>query len=65
LSVIGVLLTVAGVVISLEGSGLVGPPTSYTFDSQTWVLQGALVGGLGLLTLALGLVLGRRPQTAA
>lgn len=62
--VIGVLLALAGVVVSFQGLGVVGPQSSFMYNSQTWVLQGAGIAVIGVLTLLAGILLGGRARTA-
>jgi hypothetical protein len=65
LTLIGILLALAGMVFTLQGFGVVGPQSSLMFNSPTWVYQGVSVAAIGLLTLTAGLLLGRRKRTAA
>jgi hypothetical protein len=61
---VGVLLALAGLVFILQGMGVVGPDYSFMFQNQTWIYQGAAVVVIGLVTLATGIFLSRRRQTA-
>ncbi len=65
LTLIGILLALAGAVFTLQGSGGVGPQSSLMFDSPTWIYQGVAVAAIGLLTLSAGLVLGRKRKATA
>jgi drug/metabolite transporter (DMT)-like permease len=61
-TLVGILLTLAGVVFILQGYGDVGPQSSFMFSNPTWVYQGVVVAVIGLLTLSVGFVLGRKKQ---
>ena len=60
LTLVGILLALAGVVFTLQGFGDVGPQNSFMFNSPTWVYQGVTVAAIGLLMIAVGIVLGRK-----
>lgn len=60
LIVVGVLLTLAGVVFTLQGEGIVGPQSSFMFNNPTWVDQGVAAAFVGVLIIIGGFVLGRR-----
>jgi len=45
----GILLALAGFVFILQGLGIVGPTSSFMFQSTTWIYQGLAVFFLGLL----------------
>jgi hypothetical protein len=59
----GVLLALAGLTFTLQGLGLVGPATSFMFQSTTWVEQGLAVFFLGALLTLAGIWMGRAKKT--
>jgi len=65
LTLIGILLALAGAVFTLQGYGVIGPQSSLMFDSPTWIYQGVAVALIGLLALSMGLVLGRKRKATA
>jgi len=60
LTLVGVLLMLAGFIFILQGMGIVGPQSSFMFNNPTWIYQGVAVTGIGILPLAGGLFLSRR-----
>jgi hypothetical protein len=60
LTLVGVLLMLAGFVFILQGMGIVGPQSSFMFNNPTWIYQGVAVMAIGILSLAGGLFLSRR-----
>jgi hypothetical protein len=50
----GILLGLAGFVFTLQGLGIVGPTTSFMFQSSTWVHDGAAILVVGVLLILLG-----------
>lgn len=65
LTLIGLLIALAGTVFILQGEGIVGPQSSFMFSNPTWVYQGAAVAAMGLILLIVSLVLGKRKSTPA
>ncbi len=55
--VIGVLLALFGIVFTLQGEGLVGPPSSFMYNSQTWLYTGAGIAIVGLAIFLSGIYL--------
>jgi hypothetical protein len=55
----GVLLALAGFIFTLQGLGIVGPSSSFMFQSNAWVIQGLAVFFVGLLLTLGGIWMGR------
>ena len=60
----GVLFSLAGLVFTFQGLGIVGPSSSFMFQSATWIDQGLAVFFLGLL-LTLGGLWKGKPKTSS
>ncbi len=60
----GVLVSLAGIVFTLQGLGIVGPPASFMYQSGTWILYGAAIIVIGLVTLGSGFLIGSKKKTA-
>jgi hypothetical protein len=50
----GILLALAGFTFTLQGLGMVGPPSSFMFQSAGWVEQGIAIFLLGVLLTVVG-----------
>ena len=60
----GVLFALAGAVFTLQGLGIVGPTTSFMFQSDTWIYNGLALFFIGLLITLGGLWRGKpKPPT--
>jgi hypothetical protein len=59
----GVLLALAGLVFTLQGLGIVGPRSSFMFQSSAWIYDGLAVFFVGLLLSAAG-AWTSRPKTS-
>jgi hypothetical protein len=61
----GILLALAGFVFTLQGLGIVGPTSSFMFQSTTWVYQGLVAFFLGVLLTLVGIWKGGRRRREA
>jgi hypothetical protein len=61
----GVLLALAGFIFTLQGLGIVGPTSSFMFQSTTWVYQGLAAFFLGVLLTLVGIWKGGRRRGAS
>ena len=59
----GVLFALAGVVFTLQGLGIVGPASSFMFQSATWIYSGLAVFFIGLFSIVV-VVWKSRPKTS-
>ena len=60
----GILLALAGLTFTLQGLGIVGPSSSFMFQSTAWIEQGLAIFFLGALLTLAGLWLGRAKKAA-
>ena len=61
----GVLFALAGFTFTLQGLGMVGPPSSFMFQNAVWVEQGLAVFILGFLLTLVGVWKGRAERAAS
>jgi hypothetical protein len=47
----GILFALAGLVFTLQGLGIVGPTSSFMFQSATWIYSGLAVFFIGLFLI--------------
>jgi hypothetical protein len=59
----GILIALAGFVFILQGNGIVGPTSSFMYQSSTWIYYWIVFFLLGLLLIVGGLWK-RRPKTS-
>ncbi len=59
----GVLLALAGITFTLQGLGMVGPPSSFMFQNSAWVTQGLAIFLLGAVLALAGIFVGRAKKT--
>lgn len=51
----GLLFALAGFVFTVQGIGIVGPESSFMYESNTWVYSGLAVFFLGVLVTLAGI----------
>ncbi|MCS4540346.1 MAG: hypothetical protein HYU03_06635, partial [Thaumarchaeota archaeon] len=52
---VGLLLALSGVVFTLQGFGVVGPPTSFMYQNSQWIYGGSATLVIGVIIFASGL----------
>jgi len=60
----GAIFALSGLVFILQGYGIVGPVSSFMFQSQTWIYQGIGILALGLAMLALAFFFRKRTNSS-
>jgi hypothetical protein len=60
----GILVALTGLTFTLQGLGMVGPPSSFMFQSGVWVEDGLVVFILGILLIVVGALKGRAKKAA-
>ena len=55
----GILLALAGATFTLQGLGIVGPSSSFMFQSTTWIYDGLATFLIGVVVVLAGVWLGR------
>jgi len=50
----GFLIALAGGIFTLQGMGIVGPTSSFMYQSPSWIVQGLVALVLGMVLIAVG-----------
>jgi len=61
----GAIFALSGLVFTLQGYGIVGPKSSFMYQSQTWIYQGIAILVLGLIVLGLAFFFRRKTMPSA
>lgn len=59
---LGALLALSGFVFTLQGLGIVGPTSSFMYQSSNWILYGIVIFAVGLVMVAGGYWFGSRSK---
>jgi hypothetical protein len=54
---IGILASIAGLVFTAQSKSIVGPESSFMYNSPQWTINGYLIFGLGLAIIFSGVVI--------
>ena len=58
----GIILVIFGIIFSFQGQGVVGPETSFMYESQDWIDYGICISMMGVIWVLIGYVVEKRKQ---
>ena len=58
----GIILVIFGIIFSFQGHGVVGPETSFMYESQDWIDYGIWISMMGVIWVFIGYVVEKRKQ---
>ena len=58
----GIILVIFGIIFSFQGQGVVGPETSFMYESQDWIDYGMWISMIGVILVLIGYVVEKRKQ---
>ena len=56
LIIVGIILTILGVVFSLQSKSVIGPSSSFMYDNPEWTVNGSIIIDAGLIMVGVGLI---------
>ncbi len=60
--IVGIILVIFGIIFSFQGQGIVGPETSFMYESQDWIDYGIWISMIGVILVLIGYVVEKRKQ---
>jgi len=57
---VGSLIALSGIVFTLQGLSIVGPPTSFMYSNPFWVIYGPAIAVMGMVILGVSIIAGRK-----
>ncbi len=60
----GILVALAGAVFTLQGLGIVGPSSSFMFQTSTWIVYGLAIFFVGALLVLGGVFWKGKPKAS-
>ncbi len=57
---VGSLIALSGIVFTLQGLSIVGPPTSFMYSNPVWVVYGPAIAVMGMVILGVSVIAGRK-----
>jgi len=61
--ILGVILVIFGIIFNFQGQGMVGPESSFMYQSNEWVDYGILISIAGVILILIGYVIEKKKQT--
>lgn len=57
---VGSLIAISGIVFTLQGLSIVGPPSSFMYSNAVWVVYGPAITVMGMVILGVSIIAGRK-----
>jgi len=58
--IIGIIITILGIIFGLQGQGMVGPEQSFMYQSSEWINNGNYLAMLGVLIVLIGYIVEKK-----
>jgi|TARA_B100001540_G_scaffold307229_1_gene320278 uncharacterized membrane protein len=59
----GIILVVFGILFNFQGQGMVGPESSFMYQSEDWIDYGMGISMVGVILILIGYVIEKKRQT--
>ena len=59
----GVILVIFGIIFNFQGQGMVGPESSFMYQSEDWIDYGIIISMAGVILILIGYVIEKKRQT--
>ncbi len=56
----GFVIALSGIVFTLQGLSVVGPPSSFMYNNPVWVVYGPAIAVMGIVLLGVSIIAGRK-----
>ena len=59
----GIILVIFGIIFNFQGQGMVGPESSFMYQSEDWIDYGIIISMAGAILILIGYVIEKKRQT--
>ena len=59
----GIILVIFGIIFNFQGQGMVGPESSFMYQSEDWFDYGIVTSMVGVILILIGYVVEKKRQT--
>ena len=59
----GIILVIFGIMFNFQGQGMVGPESSFMYQSEDWIDYGIVISMVGVILILIGYVVEKKRQT--
>ena len=56
----GIIIMVFGIVFQFQGQGVIGPESSFMYESQDWINNGIYIGMAGVIIILIGYIVEKK-----
>ena len=61
--IIGIILIISGIIFNFQGQGMIGPESSFMYQSEDWINYGIVIRMAGVILILIGYVVEKKRQT--
>ena len=61
--IVGVIIVIFGNVFNFQGQGIIGPETSFMYQSDDWIDYGIVISMAGVILVLIGYIVEKKKQT--
>ena len=61
--VTGIILVIFGIIFNFQGQGIIGPETSFMYQSDDWIDYGIVISMAGVILVLIGYIVEKKKQT--
>ncbi len=61
--IVGIILVVFGIIFNFQGQGIIGPETSFMYQSDDWIDYGIVISMAGVILVLIGYIVEKKKQT--
>jgi len=61
--IVGVIIVIFGIVFNFQGQGIIGPETSFMYQSDDWIDYGIVISMTGVILVLIGYIIEKKKQT--
>ncbi len=59
----GIILVIFGIIFNFQGQGMIGPETSFMYQSDDWIDYGIVISMAGVVLVLIGYIVEKKKQT--
>ena len=59
----GIIVLIFGIIFQFQGQGMVGPESSFMYQSEDWIDYGIIISMVGVILILIGYVVEKKRQT--
>ena len=59
----GIILVLFGIIFNFQGQGMIGPESSFMYQSEDWIDYGIVISVIGVILILIGYVIEKKRQT--